>query len=136
MQKEAPRNKDQFIFTKKHVKAKVGEEKECPNPRTKTRNSNPIKRQVKLQRKREREGEREREREGERKRERKKEQRERERNESKGIKEEIKGSPSQLPTTSLIRKRVAWPDEVCRSYYTVRSLACWCSPPNNGTRSI
>ena len=44
-EKEATRNKDQLIFrAKKHLKAKVGEEKECPNPRAKTRNSTRIKR--------------------------------------------------------------------------------------------
>ena len=46
MHKEAPTNKDQFIVTTKHLKAKAGEENECPNARTnfKTRNSNLIKR--------------------------------------------------------------------------------------------
>ena len=135
MQKEAPRNKDQFIFTKKHVKAKVGEEKECPNPRTKNEEFKSDQTTSEATENRERGRERERERERKRERE-KRATGERERNESKGRKEEIKGSPSQLPTTSLIRKRVAWPYEVCRSYYTVRSLACWCSPQNNGTRSI
>ena len=60
MHKEAPRNKDQFIVTKKHLKAKVGEENECPSPKTKNSNLS-TKRQVKRKRKRERERERERE---------------------------------------------------------------------------
>ena len=59
-----------------------------------------------------------------------------ERKESSGRKEETKGSPCLFPTTSLIRKKLAWPDEVFQSYYTLPSLACWCSPQNNGTRSI
>ena len=42
LRKEAPRDKDQFV-TKKQLEAKVDEESECPNPRTKTGNSNPIK---------------------------------------------------------------------------------------------
>ena len=72
-------------------------------------------------------------REKERERER---EREREIKESSGRKEETKGSPCLFQTTSLIRKKLAWPDEVCQSCYTLPSLACRCSPPNNGTRSI
>ena len=68
--------------------------------------------------------EKERERERERERESEKESSER--------KEETKGSSCQFPTTSL-RKKLAWPDEICQWCYTVRSLACWCSPQNNGT---
>ena len=64
-------------------------------------NSNLIKGLVKIDRKKEREREKEREIERER-------ERERERDESSGRKEETKGSPCQFPTTSLIRRKLAW----------------------------
>ena len=102
MHKEAPRNKDQFIFTKKHLKAKVGEEKELIS-QLKNQNEE-FKSYETISEAREKKRERERERERERKRERKiARERERERKESSGRKEETKGSPCQFPTSSLIR---------------------------------